>query len=88
MRASRASNLKEDVGMISKVEEEEYEGRPTKPSYIEIGWPTLKAGDLKALKELGYFGDEINVRLASDETTPKSKSNEVVVFRSFFRAGL
>ena len=37
MRASRASNLKEDVGMISKVEEEEYEGRPTKPSYIEIG---------------------------------------------------
>jgi hypothetical protein len=48
----------------------------------------LKAGDLKALKELGYFGDEINVRLASDETTPKPKSNEVVVFRSFFRAGL
>lgn len=40
------------------------------------------------MKELGYFGDEINVRLASDETTPKSKSNEVVVFRSFFRAGL
>jgi hypothetical protein len=48
----------------------------------------LKAKDLKAMKELGYFGNKVKVRLADDEMTPKPKNNEVVVFISFFRASL
>jgi hypothetical protein len=48
----------------------------------------LKAEDLKAMKELGYFGDKVKVCLAGDEMTPKSKNNEFVVFRSFFKVGL
>lgn len=30
----------------------------------------------------------VNVHLVGEETTPKSKSNEIVVFRSFFQADL
>jgi hypothetical protein len=30
----------------------------------------------------------VNVHLAGEETTPKSKSNKIVVFRSFFQANL
>jgi hypothetical protein len=42
------------------------------------------------MKNLGYFG-EIEGKLicfASEEVIPESKEDEVVVFRSFFRAGL
>jgi hypothetical protein len=48
----------------------------------------LKEKDLKKMKELGYFGDKVKVWLAGVETTLKPKSEEVVVFKSFFRAGL
>jgi hypothetical protein len=72
----------------SNATEEENKDRPTNPSYIEKGRSILKDKDFKAMKELGYFSDEVKVRLASDETTPKPKNIEVVVFRSFFWAGL
>ena len=42
------------------------------------------------MKKLGYFGeneDEL-IRFAREEVIPKSKEDEVVVFKSFFRAGL
>jgi hypothetical protein len=42
--------------------EEDYEGRLTKPSYIEMRRSTLKSEDLKAMKELGYFGDAVEMR--------------------------
>jgi hypothetical protein len=57
MRASMAPKLKGDEGKVPNIAEEEYEGRPTKPSYIEMGRSILKFGDLKAMKDLGYFGD-------------------------------
>lgn len=68
----------------SNATEEENEDQPTKPSYIEKGRSILKDKYFKAMKELGYFSDKVKVWLASDETTPKQKNNEVVVFRSFF----
>lgn len=84
VRASAAPKSKTD----SKAVENEYEGRPTKPSYIEMGRSILKDEDLKAMKELGYFGYTVKVCLAGNEMTPKPKNNEVVVFRSFFQASL
>jgi hypothetical protein len=41
------------------------------------------------MMKLGYFGEAKSklVQFAREETTPASK-NEVVVFKSFFRAGL
>jgi hypothetical protein len=42
------------------------------------------------MMKLGYFGEAESklVRFAREDTTPASKNDEVVVFRSFFRAGL
>jgi hypothetical protein len=63
---------------------------PTKPSHIEFGRSMVKAEDLVLMKKLGYFGenDDELVRFAGEETIPGSKEDEVVVFKSFFRAGL
>lgn len=72
----------------SKVAREGHKVRPSKPRYLDIGRSILKEKDLKKMKELGYFGDKVKVWLVGVETTPKPKSEEVVVFKSFFRAGL
>jgi hypothetical protein len=42
------------------------------------------------MKKLVYFGenDDDLVRFAGEETIPEPKEDEVVVFKSFFRAGL
>jgi hypothetical protein len=42
------------------------------------------------LKRLGYVGqkDDNMIRIVRDETVPEPKDDEVVVFRSFFRARL
>jgi hypothetical protein len=63
---------------------------PTKPSHVEFGRSTVKAKDLIVTKKLGYFGenDDELVRFAGEEIIPKLKEDEVVVFKSFFRAGL
>jgi hypothetical protein len=84
MMASSASKSKSST----KVAKEEHEDQPSKPSYIEMGRFILKDKDLKAMKELGYFSEKVKVWLVGDETTPKSKKDEVVIFKSFFRAGL
>jgi hypothetical protein len=66
-----------------KVAEDEHEDRSTKPSYIEMGLSIMKDKDLKEMKEIGYFGDKVKVRLGSNETTPKPKNNERVLEASF-----
>jgi hypothetical protein len=42
------------------------------------------------MKKLGYFGqnDDELLHFAGDEVIPEPKEDEVVVFKSFFRAGL
>jgi hypothetical protein len=42
------------------------------------------------MKKLGYFGenDDELVCFAGEETIPELKEDEVVVFKSFFKAGL
>jgi hypothetical protein len=42
------------------------------------------------MKKLGYFreNDDELVRFAWEEVIPKPKDDEVVVYKSFFRAGL
>jgi hypothetical protein len=45
----------------SKATEVGHKDRPSNPSYIEMDWSILKDKDLKAMKELGYFGDKVKV---------------------------
>ena len=42
------------------------------------------------MKKLGYFGENEDglIRFAGEELVPEPKEDEVVVFKSFFRAGL
>jgi hypothetical protein len=42
------------------------------------------------MKKLGYFGEAESklVRFAGEDVIPEPKEDEVVVFKSFFRAGL
>jgi hypothetical protein len=63
---------------------------PNKPSHIEFGKSTVKVNDLDMLKRLGYIGQKYDnmIRFSGDEIVPELKNDEVVVFRSFFRAGL
>lgn len=88
--ASDAAPISEvmKASLASKAIKEEHENQPSKPRYIQMGLSILKDKDLKAMKELGYFGHRVKVQLASDETTPKPKDSEVVVFKSFFGDGL
>jgi hypothetical protein len=61
-----------------------------KPSHIEFGKSTVSVEDLVMMKKVGYFGETESklIRFAGEEVIPEPKEDEVVVFKSFFRAGL
>jgi hypothetical protein len=61
---------------------------PSKPSHIEFGKSTVKAEDLILMKKLGYFQENADrlVCFAEEEVIPEPKDDQVIVFKSFFRA--
>jgi hypothetical protein len=63
---------------------------PTKPSHLDFDKSTMSEADMPMMIKLGYFGEAESklVRFAREETIPAPKSDEVVVFKSFFRVGL
>jgi hypothetical protein len=72
-------------------EEEDYSILiPSKPSHLDFEKSTVSEGDMLMMMKLGYFGEAKKklIRFAREETTPTPKVDEVVVFKSFFRAGL
>ena len=62
---------------------------PSKLNHIEFGKSTVIEKDLDVMKKLGYLGEDEGklIRFAGKEVIPEPKE-DVVVFRSFFRAGL
>jgi hypothetical protein len=63
---------------------------PSKPSHIEFTKSTVKAEGLVLMKKLGYFeeNDDELVRFTRKEVILEPRDDEVVVFKSFFRACL
>jgi hypothetical protein len=63
---------------------------PTKPSHLDFEKSTVSEANMPMMMKLGYFGEteRKHVWFAREETTPAPKDDEVVVFKSFFRAGL
>jgi hypothetical protein len=63
---------------------------PATPSHLEFGRSTVMADDMVIMKKLGYFGEAESklVHFAGEEVVLEPKDDEVVVFKSFFRAGL
>jgi hypothetical protein len=74
----------------NKSEEDNNILNPTKPSHIEFGKSTVREDDMVMMRKLGYFGEAESklVRFAGEEIILEPKEDEVVVFKSFFRAGL
>jgi hypothetical protein len=70
--------------------EDDYSAVPTKPSHLEFGKSTIFEGDMPKLMNLGYFSEAKKelVRFGGEEITPKPGKDEVVVFKSFFKASL
>ena len=70
--------------------EDDYSALPSKPSHLEFGRSTVTEDDMPKLMKLGYFSEAKKklIRFGGEEITPKPEKDEVVVFKSFFKAGL
>jgi hypothetical protein len=70
--------------------EDDYSVVPSKPRHLEFGKSTVIEGDMSKLMKLGYFSEAKKelVCFGGEEITPKPEKDEVVVFKSFFKAGL
>jgi hypothetical protein len=63
---------------------------PSKPSHLDFGKSTVSEADMPMMMKLGYFGEAERklIRFGGEETILKPENDEVVVFKSFFKAGL
>jgi hypothetical protein len=66
---------------------EDSEDRPWRPSHAIFGKSTIKQSHLKNMRGR-YFRDMPIVRAGGDNNVPAPEENKVVIFRSFFKAGL
>jgi hypothetical protein len=66
---------------------EDAEDQPWRPSHTIFGKSTIKQSQIDAMKGR-YFRDISIMRAGGDNTAPAPKVDEVVVYRSFMKAGL
>jgi hypothetical protein len=67
--------------------DEDSEDRPWQPSHSVFGKSTIKQSHLENMRGR-YFQDMSIVRTGGDNNVPAPEENEVVIYRSFFKAGL
>jgi hypothetical protein len=67
--------------------DEDSEDRPWRPSHSVFGKSTIKQSHLENMRGR-YFRDMSIVRDGGDNNVPAPEENEVVIYRSFFKAGL
>jgi hypothetical protein len=63
------------------------EDRPWRPSHTIFRKSSIKQSQIDAIKGR-YFHDMSIVRVGGDSATPAPEENEVVVYKSFMKAGL
>jgi hypothetical protein len=63
---------------------------PSKPSHLDFGKSTISEADFPKMVKLGYLSEAKKelIRFSGEETILKPGKNEVVVFKSLFKAGL
>jgi hypothetical protein len=66
---------------------EDSEDRPWRPSHAVFGKSIIKQSDLENMRGR-YFRDMSIVRASGDNKVPAPEEDEVVIYRSFFKAGL
>jgi hypothetical protein len=83
--------LSEDTGDSDSYDvesgDENSEDRPWRPSHSIFGKSTIKQSHLENMRGR-YFRDMSIVRAGGDNNVPAPEENEVVIYRSFFKAGL
>jgi hypothetical protein len=67
--------------------DEDFEDRPWRPSHTIFGKSTIKQSHIDAMRGR-YFCNMSIVRVGGDSTAPAPEENEVVIYRSFVKAGL
>jgi hypothetical protein len=63
------------------------EDRPWRPSHTVFGKSTIKQSHLDNMRGR-YFRDMSIMRAGRDNNVPAPEENEVVIYQSFFKAGL
>jgi hypothetical protein len=83
--------LSEDTGDSDSYDAEsggeDSEDRPWRPSHSIFGKSTIKQSHLENMRGR-YFRDMSIVRASGDNNVPAPEENKVVIYRSFFKAGL
>jgi hypothetical protein len=67
--------------------DEDSEDRPWRPSHTIFGKSTIKQSHVDAMRGR-YFHDMTIVRVGGESAAPTPEVNEVVIYRSFLKAGL
>jgi hypothetical protein len=81
----------EQINVDESEEEADYDtAMPSKPNHLDFGKSTVSKADMAMMLKLGYFGEAEKklIRFGGEEAIPKPENDEVVVFKSFFKAGL
>jgi hypothetical protein len=67
--------------------DEDSKDRPWRPSHSIFGKSTIKQSHLENMRGR-YFRDMSIMRAGGDNNVPAPEENEVVIYRSLFKAGL
>jgi hypothetical protein len=83
--------LSKDTGVSDSYDvesgDEDSEDRPWRPSHVIFGKSTINHSNLENMRGR-YFRDMSIVSASGDNNVPAPEENEVVIYRSFFKAGL
>jgi hypothetical protein len=88
--AAEAEQADIEEGDVGEEEIDYNTTMPSKPSHLDFGKSTVSEADMAMMTKLGYFreADKGLICFGGEETIPKPENDEVVVFKSFFKAGL
>ena len=81
----------EDEDIEETDSEDDYRiAMPSKPSHLDFGKSTVSKADLSKMVKSGFFNENQKklLRFGGEETTPKPEKDEIVIFKSFLKAGL
>jgi hypothetical protein len=82
----------EGEGVIEETDSEDdyHIAMPSKPSHLDFGKSTVSKADLSKMIKAGYFNEDQKklLRFGGEETIPKPGEDEIVIFKSFLKAGL
>jgi hypothetical protein len=90
-QAEQATTEAEEENIEETDPEDDYRiAMPSKPSHLDFGKSTVSKADLSKMVKSGFFSENQKklLRFGGEETTPKPEKDEIVIFKSFLKAGL